>query len=106
MPESFDVFVCHASEDKARFVEPLVGALQSLGGTVWYDAFEIQLGDNFRQKMDYGLAASRFGVVVHSPRSSKYCTESELSALFILEAHDHRRRGPRILPVLCDLTVA
>lgn len=100
----FDVFICHASEDKARLVEPLVAALTSLGVTVWYDRFAIGLGDDFRVKMDEGLGASRFGIVVLSPRFFKYWTQAEVSALFNLEANDRRGRAPRILPVLCDLS--
>ncbi|MBP9861302.1 MAG: toll/interleukin-1 receptor domain-containing protein, partial [Kofleriaceae bacterium] len=50
-----DLFICHASEDKARFVEPLVSALVGHQLTVWYDDFEIQLGDDPRQKVTHGL---------------------------------------------------
>ncbi len=41
----YDVFVCHASEDKAEFVDGLVAALRERGLCVWYDSFEIKLGD-------------------------------------------------------------
>jgi hypothetical protein len=33
---------------------------------VWYDEFELKIGDSLRQKIDKGLARSRFGVVVLS----------------------------------------
>ena len=35
----YDVFVCHASEDKG-FVEPLAQALKNKGLKVWYAPFE------------------------------------------------------------------
>ncbi|HYC90127.1 MAG TPA: tetratricopeptide repeat protein [Thermoanaerobaculia bacterium] len=98
--EEFDVFVSHASEDKTRFVEPLVAALRERGLRVWYDSHEIRLGDDFRRKMDEGLSRSRFGVVVLSPRFFKYWPEAELSALFNQEATFD---VTRILPVRCDL---
>ena len=79
---TYDLFVSHASEDKAEFIEPLVGALEDRGLRVWYDTREIQLGDDFRRKMDEGLSESRFGVVVVSPSFRKYWPEAELSALF------------------------
>ena len=33
---------------------------------VWYDEFELRIGDSLRRKIDAGLAKSRFGVVVLS----------------------------------------
>ena len=79
-PLPFDVFVSHASEDKAGFVEPLVEALASRGIRVWYDSREITLGDDFRKKIDEGLAQSRYAVVVVSPSFRKFWPEAELDA--------------------------
>ena len=62
----FDVFISHASEDKAEVVRPLAHALQGAGLRVWYDEFELRIGDSLRRKIDMGLARSRFGVVVLS----------------------------------------
>jgi hypothetical protein len=62
----FDVFISHASEDKEIVVRPLAHALQETGLTVWYDEFELRIGDSLRRKIDKGLANSRFGVVVLS----------------------------------------
>jgi hypothetical protein len=65
--QAWDVFVSHAAEDKDEIVRPLAVALKSLGLSVWYDDFELRLGDSLRRKIDAGLAKSRFGVVVLSP---------------------------------------
>jgi len=62
----FDVFISHASEDKERVVRPLAHALKDTGLKVWYDEFELKIGDSLRRKIDKGLANSRFGVVVLS----------------------------------------
>lgn len=62
----FDVFISHASEDKDKVVRPLANALQESGLRVWYDEFELRIGDSLRRKIDHGLARSRFGVVVLS----------------------------------------
>lgn len=62
----FDVFISHASEDKDAVVRPLALALQDFGLSVWYDEFELRIGDSLRQKIDRGLARSHFGVVVLS----------------------------------------
>lgn len=62
----FDVFISHASEDKDEVVRPLATSLQNNGLRVWYDEFELRIGDSLRRKIDNGLARSRFGVVVLS----------------------------------------
>ena len=62
----FDVFISHASEDKDEVVRPLAHALQAGGLKVWYDEFELKIGDSLRRKIDIGLAKSRFGVIVFS----------------------------------------
>lgn len=61
-----DVFISHASEDKDEVVRPLAEALRAGGLTVWYDEFVLKMGDSLRQKIDRGLATSRFGIVVLS----------------------------------------
>lgn len=61
-----DVFISHASEDKDAVVRPLAQALQDEGLDVWYDEFELRIGDSLRRKIDKGLANSRFGIVVLS----------------------------------------
>jgi len=62
----YDVFISHASEDKNEVVRPLANALKDLGLIVWYDEFELKIGDSLRRKIDKGLANSRFGIVVLS----------------------------------------
>lgn len=61
-----DVFISHASEDKDEIVRPLAVALKNAGLSVWYDEFELRIGDSLRQKIDKGLAKSKFGIVVLS----------------------------------------
>jgi len=62
----YDVFISHASEDKDEVVRPLAHALKEKGIKVWYDEFEMKIGDSLRRKIDKGLANSRFGIVVVS----------------------------------------
>jgi hypothetical protein len=65
-PKKWDVFISHATEDKDDLVRPLALALRKRGVSVWYDEFSLKLGDSLRASIDYGLANSRFGVVVLS----------------------------------------
>lgn len=65
LPE-YDAFISHASGDKEEIVRPLAEALITKGLRVWYDEFELKVGDSLRRKIDAGLSKSRFGVVVLS----------------------------------------
>lgn len=80
--KQYDVFISHASEDKEEVVRPLANALREEGLGVWYDEFELKIGDSLRRKIDLGLANSRVGLVVLS-RSfiSKGWTNYELDGI-------------------------
>ena len=97
----YDVFISHASEDKDAVVRPLANALLEYGLRVWYDEFELKIGDSLRRKIDQGLARSRFGIVVLS-RSfiSKGWTNYEFDGL-ITNAISGRQV---ILPIWHDIT--
>ena len=64
--KAYDVFISHASEDKDEVVRPLANALQNEGLSVWYDEFELKIGDSLRRKIDQGVATSNFGLIVLS----------------------------------------
>ena len=93
------MFVCHASVDKARLVEPLVAALVGRCGlSVWLDRFEIAPGDAIGAAIDRGLVGARFAVVVVSPQFWTDWTAQELGGLYALEARDAAGRS-RLIPV-------
>jgi hypothetical protein len=92
----YDVFICHASEDKVAFVEPLAQALHK-EIRVWYDRFELKLGDSLREKIDNGLANSRYGVVILSKAFfSKKWPKEELDALVTRQNNEGKKV---ILPI-------
>jgi hypothetical protein len=98
----WDAFIAHASEDKESFVRPLADAL-SRYVRVWYDEFTMTVGDSLRQKIDEGLATSRFGIVVLSPNFfAKKWPQDELDGLAARE-----RDGTKvILPIWLDIDEA
>jgi len=84
----WDIFISHANEDKDAVARPLAERLRSLGLTVWYDEFTLSLGDSLRQSIDYGLANSKFGVVILSPDFfSKNWPTRELDGLYTKETY-------------------
>lgn len=92
----WDVFICHASEDKDDFVRPLAEALVQRGLRVWYDEFTMRVGDRLRQSIDRGLAGSTYGIIVISPNFlAKNWPQWELDGLVALEVEGRKV----ILPV-------
>lgn len=101
--EEYDVFVSHAWEDKEDFVDEFVDELRKQGLVVWYDTNKLKWGDSMREKIDRGLAKSRYGVVILSPNyiaPEKYWTKAELNGLFQVETIN----GKTILPIWHNLT--
>src|ERR1700722_5804122 len=97
----WDAFVCHASEDKQSFVEPLVAELQKYGLRIWFDKFTLHVGSSLRESIDDGLAKSRFGIVVLSHSFfAKNWPQKELNALFSRQVNGH----DVILPIWHELT--
>lgn len=84
--QQFDCFISHASEDKDDFVSPLALELRRLGVRVWFDKFELKVGDSLSRKIDEGLLMSKFGVVVLSKAFfSKAWPDYELRGLVARE---------------------
>lgn len=99
--KEYDVFISHASEDKEEVVRPLANALKDKGIKVWYDDFELKIGDSLRRKIDQGLSQSRFGIVVIS-RSfvKKGWTNYELDGLMTKAISGQQI----LLPIWHDIT--
>lgn len=100
--KEYDVFISHAGEDKDDLVRPLAHALRERDLVVWYDEFELRIGDSLRRKIDKGLIGSRFGVVVLSPTFfDKGWPNYELDGLVTREVSGG---APLILPVWHNVT--
>lgn len=97
----YDAFISHASEDKAALVRPLAVALARMDFRIWYDEFELRVGDSLRQSVDRGLINSRYGIVVLSPAFfAKNWPQYELNGLTACELEGHKV----ILPVWHNVT--
>ena len=81
-----DVFICHASQDKDAVVRPLARELVANQVAVWFDEFELRLGDSLREKIDRGLIESRYGVVVLSPSFFERHRPQLSSTAFLFES--------------------
>lgn len=92
-------FISHSHKDKS-FVEWLAKSLVNAGVDVWYDNWEIKVGDSILEKVNDGLSQSDFLIVVLSGSSIKSrWVREELNAA---SAEMIENAGIRILPVIID----
>ena len=99
--KQYDFFISHASEDKEDIVRALADALVNNGFRVWYDEFELKIGDSLRKSIDRGLINSRYGIVIISPSFiKKNWTEYELNGMVAREMDGHKV----ILPIWHKIT--
>ena len=62
----WDFFISHAFQDARDIAKPLSDALNAKGLLSWYADYSLKAGDNIRASIEYGLARSRFGIVILS----------------------------------------
>jgi len=100
---TWDVFISHASEDKVAVAIPLAEALQERGVSAWLDKAELRIGESLRRRIDQGLSASRFAVVVLSPAYfAKGWPQYELDGILSLSVAGKQS----LLPIWHDLNHA
>src|ERR1035437_3408181 len=93
------IFLCHSSKDKS-FVKKLATDLKTVGLDVWYDAWEIKVGDSLRQKIEDGITESSWLAVILSSNSIQSdWVNRELSAAF---AYEMDLKRVFILPVIIE----
>jgi hypothetical protein len=96
----WDVFISHAFEDK-DFARRLANALSKEDIKVWYDEFELHVGDSLSRSINRGLSDSTYGIVVLSHNFfAKEWTQKELGALMSRETKDKNV----ILPIWHNIT--
>lgn len=94
--KEWDVFISHASEDKEDFVRPLAEKLQKCGVKVWYDEFELKMGDSLSDSINRGLQESKYGIIVFSQAFfEKEWAKYELKSLLMRQMNRERA----ILPI-------
>lgn len=65
------LFLSHSSADKT-FVEKLAKDLEGVGVNVWFDKWEIKVGDSLTGKIEEGLQANDYLGLVLSPAGSGF----------------------------------
>ncbi len=97
------VFLSHTHCDKP-FVERLASDLKHMGVNVWYDSWEIKVGESLTWRIEQGIGESRYLAVVLSPEAlASEWVRRELGAGLAKQAADRR---VSLLPIryrACDI---
>jgi hypothetical protein len=97
------VFICHASEDKERFVLGFAENLRANGVDAWLDKWEIKLGDSLVGKVfDEGIEECQCFIIILSEKSvKKKWVREELNSAFVQKIE----KDTKIMPIIIDKNV-
>jgi hypothetical protein len=97
------LFLSYAAKDK-NYASRLAEELKKTGASVWFDEWELQIGDSLRQRIDEAIAISDYLLILLSPNSvSSNWIQAEWRAALSNELND---RAVTVIPVLladCDI---
>lgn len=99
-PDSRDVFLCHAWDDRAGAAKELHDLLEAKNVSVWFSEKDVGLGTGLMREIDKGLAKSRIGIVLVTPLfldrlQGEGVADKELSALLSTD---------KLIPIVHDTT--
>jgi len=95
------VFLCHSSSDK-ELVERFAIRLKLIGGHVWFDKWEIKIGESIVEKVNEGLGNMTHLVIFISKESvEKPWVKKELSSALMKKLSDN---SIQIMPIKIDET--
>jgi RNA-directed DNA polymerase len=90
--DDFDVFLSHASEDKAEIARPIFEACQKAGLKAFLDQEHIGWGESFTNKINTALGAARTVLVIVSSNSvSKDWPLAEINTALAFEVERKKR---------------
>lgn len=93
------VFLSHSSKDKP-FVSRLATDLKSKGVPVWFDQWELKVGDSLSERIEHGVSQSGWLAVVISNNSvNSDWVRKELRAA---QARELRDKSVFVLPIIID----
>ncbi len=96
---STHLFICHASEDK-KAARELANAMKRLGAEVWFDEWELRVGDSIVEKINAALGTVSHLLVLLSYHSvAKPWVNRELSAALMRQLST---QGIQVLPIRLD----
>jgi hypothetical protein len=97
-----DLFICHDSRDKKGFVDELYNELKNNSLDVWYDKYNLEIGDSLSEKINQGINECRFGLLILSKNflSNEKWAKNELQTLATKQIILNKKV---ILPIWLDI---
>lgn len=90
------IFLSHTSIDKP-FVEKLAKDLENIGINVWYDKYEIKVGESILWKIDEGIRESEYlGIVISKEALKSEWVKTEISSAWQKQVE---QKGNFVLPI-------
>lgn len=90
------IFLSHTSIDKP-FVEKLAKDLNNLGINVWYDKYQIKVGESILWKIDEGIRESEYlGIVISQEAMKSEWVKTEITAAWQKQVE---QKGNFVLPI-------
>lgn len=95
------LFICFSAKDRYDIVQPVVYHLKNYGVNIWYDRYEMVMGDDrFEKNIKEGAGKCGYALIIISANTIKsLCAIEEIK---ILESR-YRRNDVVIFPVLYEL---
>ena len=95
------LFISFSAKDRYDIVQPIVYHLKNYGINIWYDRYEMVMGDNrFKKNIDEGAGKCGYALIILSPNTAgSLCATEEIK---ILESRYHKKEIV-IFPVLYEL---
>lgn len=97
------IFICFAAEDRYTIAEPIVYHLKNYGLKIWYDRYEMIMGDNREEKnLKEGAGNCQYAVVILSKDTYESpCAMEEISII----KERYRKNKVTVFPILYVLFV-
>lgn len=95
------VFICFSAKDRYDIVQPVVYHLKNYGIDVWYDRYEMVMGDNrIKKNIEEGAGKCGYALIILSSNTiDSLCATEEIK---ILESRYYKKEVV-IFPVLYEL---
>lgn len=95
------LFICFSAKDRFDIVQPIVYHLKNYGVDVWYDRYEMVMGDNrVKKNIEEGAGRCGYALIILSQNTvDSLCATEEIN---ILESR-YQKKEVVIFPVLYEL---
>ena len=77
------LFICVSAKDRYVIAQPIVYHLKNYGINVWYDRYEMIMGDDrFKKNIEEGAGKSKYAIIILSHNTiTSFCAREEIQTL-------------------------